>query len=157
MRGMDTESMLATLEAALELAGVPAFVVHGDCRVAAANRLARNEAADDPEGVRSSIELALRGGPSPFEMFTIAPDTFLLKRLPPSDAAPPGLHRLTQCYRLTPMERRVVELLAFAASNAAIAERLEISARTVEGHVGSILEKTSCPNRVALISRIWLG
>ena len=52
---------------------------------------------------------------------------------------------------LTPREREVVALLAEGLTNAALAERLYISPRTVENHVRNILDKLHLARREDLI------
>ncbi|MEW1724910.1 response regulator transcription factor [Streptomyces sp. NPDC093109] len=49
---------------------------------------------------------------------------------------------------LTPAERDVLRLLGEGLSNAEIAQRLHLSASTVKAHVGRILTRTGCANRV---------
>lgn len=58
-------------------------------------------------------------------------------------------------YRLTPQQRKVLNLLAQGLSNRQIAERLEIAEGTVKLHVNAILKALDVPNRTAaaLIAR----
>lgn len=53
---------------------------------------------------------------------------------------------------LTARERQVFDLLQQGASNAAIADRLHRSIRTVENHVASVLAKTGASSRAELIA-----
>ncbi|MBS0015537.1 MAG: helix-turn-helix transcriptional regulator [Arthrospira sp. SH-MAG29] len=52
---------------------------------------------------------------------------------------------------LSERELQVVELVAIGLTNQEIAERLEISKRTVDNHISNILTKTSTGNRVELV------
>ncbi len=52
---------------------------------------------------------------------------------------------------LSDRELQVIELVAAGLTNQEIAEKLEISKRTVDNHVSNILNKTSTENRVALV------
>jgi DNA-binding CsgD family transcriptional regulator len=52
---------------------------------------------------------------------------------------------------LSERELEIVELVAAALTNEKIAERLEISKRTVDNHISNILNKTSTHNRVELV------
>ncbi|BCF86689.1 hypothetical protein RQCS_62340 (plasmid) [Rhodococcus qingshengii] len=61
-----------------------------------------------------------------------------------------GWNRQRLPYGLTRRELDVVALLATGASNAAIAERLSLSVRTVTTHVERILAKTAAPTRTAV-------
>jgi DNA-binding NarL/FixJ family response regulator len=51
---------------------------------------------------------------------------------------------------VTVREYEVLQLLVDRPSNQALASQLNISPRTVEKHVASLLTKTDQPNRVAL-------
>ncbi|HEX6968557.1 MAG TPA: LuxR C-terminal-related transcriptional regulator, partial [Micromonosporaceae bacterium] len=51
---------------------------------------------------------------------------------------------------ITVREYETLQLLVDRLGNREIAERLHLSARTVEKHVASLLSKTGCPNRIAL-------
>ncbi|MBK7010016.1 MAG: response regulator transcription factor [Saprospiraceae bacterium] len=52
---------------------------------------------------------------------------------------------------LTPREIEVLKLICQEFTNKEIAEKLYISARTVEGHRKSILEKTECKSTAGLV------
>ncbi|NET34714.1 MAG: response regulator transcription factor [Cyanothece sp. SIO1E1] len=52
---------------------------------------------------------------------------------------------------LSDREIQIVELVTAGLTNHEIAEKLEISKRTVDNHVSNILTKTSTGNRVALV------
>ena len=52
---------------------------------------------------------------------------------------------------LSEREVQIVELVTIGMTNQEIAERLEISKRTVDNHISNILTKTSTSNRVELV------
>jgi DNA-binding NarL/FixJ family response regulator len=52
---------------------------------------------------------------------------------------------------LSDRELQVIELVAAGMTNEQIAEKLEISKRTVDNHISNILTKTETQNRVALV------
>ncbi len=52
---------------------------------------------------------------------------------------------------LSDRELQVIELVASGLTNQDIAEKLEISKRTVDNHISNILTKTETDNRVALV------
>jgi DNA-binding CsgD family transcriptional regulator len=52
---------------------------------------------------------------------------------------------------LSDRELQIVELVAGGLTNQEIAEKLEISKRTVDNHISNILDKTATGNRVALV------
>jgi DNA-binding CsgD family transcriptional regulator len=52
---------------------------------------------------------------------------------------------------LSDRELQVVDLIASGMTNQEIAEKLEISKRTVDNHISNILTKTATDNRVALV------
>ncbi|WP_416672741.1 photosynthetic electron transport-dependent transcriptional regulator PedR [Egbenema bharatensis] len=52
---------------------------------------------------------------------------------------------------LSERELQIVELVAAGLTNQEIAEKLEISKRTVDNHISNILTKTATGNRVALV------
>lgn len=52
---------------------------------------------------------------------------------------------------LSERELEIVDLVAYGLTNHDIAERLEISKRTVDNHISNILTKTKTDNRVELV------
>jgi DNA-binding NarL/FixJ family response regulator len=52
---------------------------------------------------------------------------------------------------LSARELEIVELVVNGLSNHKIAQRLEISKRTVDNHISNILKKTNATNRVELV------
>lgn len=52
---------------------------------------------------------------------------------------------------LSERELQILELVAAGLTNQDIAERLEISKRTVDNHISNVLTKTGTDNRVALV------
>jgi DNA-binding CsgD family transcriptional regulator len=52
---------------------------------------------------------------------------------------------------LSERELQVIEWVAAGLTNQEIAEKLEISKRTVDNHISNILTKTKTDNRVALV------
>ena len=52
---------------------------------------------------------------------------------------------------LSEREVQIVELVTIGMTNQEIAEKLEISKRTVDNHISNILTKTSTSNRVELV------
>jgi DNA-binding NarL/FixJ family response regulator len=52
---------------------------------------------------------------------------------------------------LSARELEIVELVVTGLSNHKIAQRLEISKRTVDNHISNILKKTAATNRVELV------
>jgi DNA-binding NarL/FixJ family response regulator len=60
-------------------------------------------------------------------------------------------------YSLSDRELQVIELVAAGLTNEKIAEKLEISKRTVDNHISNILLKTPPTNRVELVrwALVW--
>ena len=52
---------------------------------------------------------------------------------------------------LSDREVEIIELVTAGLTNKDIADRLEISKRTVDNHISNILEKADVDNRVALV------
>ena len=55
--------------------------------------------------------------------------------------------------RISRAERRVLTLLLRGLGNGAIAATLNLSRRTVEGHVSALFRKTGCHSRTQLV--LW--
>jgi DNA-binding CsgD family transcriptional regulator len=69
----------------------------------------------------------------------------------------PGAHGAFPDVGLSPREREVLALMAEGLGNAAIAERLVVSASTVKSHVRSVLRKLGAVNRADAIARSRTG
>ncbi|MFW6359235.1 MAG: helix-turn-helix domain-containing protein [Chroococcales cyanobacterium] len=52
---------------------------------------------------------------------------------------------------LSDRELQIIDLVASGLTNLEIAQKLEISKRTVDNHISNILTKTATDNRVALV------
>ncbi|MBF2057817.1 MAG: response regulator transcription factor [Cyanobacterium sp. T60_A2020_053] len=57
----------------------------------------------------------------------------------------------TENNNLSPRELEILELVATGLTNHDIADKLEISKRTVDNHISNILTKTKTDNRVELV------
>ena len=60
---------------------------------------------------------------------------------------------LKRLLTISPAELRVLAVLLEGTSNRGIATRLRLSPRTVESHIGAMLQKTGCSNRSQLL--LW--
>jgi DNA-binding CsgD family transcriptional regulator len=69
-------------------------------------------------------------------------------------AATPALLRASERFPLTDREREIVMLLGKGQSTRAIAERLTLSARTVEGHIYRAMMKTGAASREELVKML---
>jgi DNA-binding NarL/FixJ family response regulator len=71
----------------------------------------------------------------------------------PGPAAAPGGTRLPveKLAVLTPRERDIVKLIAGGASNKKVAEELDISERTVKGHLSNVFMKLGVEDRLKLV------
>lgn len=76
----------------------------------------------------------------------------------PDDLTESGRRRRNAGPRLTPRERRILDLIAAGKSNRAIANELGISEHTVKNHVAAVLHKLSARSRMeAVVSGVRLG
>ncbi len=77
--------------------------------------------------------------------------------LPPATAAtePPPRVPSAKLAALTRRERDIVKLLAEGASNKKVGEELDISERTVKGHLSNIFSKLGVSDRLKLV--LWLN
>jgi DNA-binding CsgD family transcriptional regulator len=72
-------------------------------------------------------------------------------------ARPPELAALmVDAYGLTPSERRVTELVAQGLSTAAIADRLHLSAFTIQDHLKGVFDKLDVSTRGELVARLFV-
>jgi DNA-binding CsgD family transcriptional regulator len=62
----------------------------------------------------------------------------------------PALRQASERLRLTEREREIVMLIGAGLSTRAVAERLTVSVRTVEGHIYNAMAKTGTSSRAEL-------
>lgn len=60
-------------------------------------------------------------------------------------------NKLNSPIAISGREMQIIELVAAGLTNQEIAQKLEISKRTVDNHISNILTKTSTDNRVSLV------
>jgi FixJ family two-component response regulator len=132
MPGMDGLQLQETLRARGVILPVVVLTAHGD--VATTKAAMRNGAVDflekpaEDDGLIDVLRNAIRIDAERFQ------------------AESQRLEALERLERLTPRERDVLELLAEGLQNREIAERLEISPRTVEVYKAKMMEKLRCRN-----------
>ena len=81
-----------------------------------------------------------------------APVTVLLEAARPAEMAP----LVVAAYGFSASERRVTELVARGLSTRQIAERLHLSAYTVQDHLKSVFTKSGTGSRGELVARLFL-
>jgi DNA-binding CsgD family transcriptional regulator len=99
----------------------------------------------------SGIWLAVRGSVLGHE--DDAQTAVTLEPAGPRELAP----LIADAYELTGRERAVTQLVALGLSTDAIADRLQVSPWTVQGHLKSIFEKVGVSSRGELVARIFFG
>lgn len=67
------------------------------------------------------------------------------------------LERMAKAWTLTPRQAQVLDLVVGGAANKEIATALDCSLKTVEAHVGQLLQKARADSRSVLIARFWNG
>lgn len=73
-----------------------------------------------------------------------------LMRQPTAKTSESPKIQVPQNVELTPTELKVVQLLAQGMANKDIADKLNVSQRTIESHVSNMLNKTNLKNRTEL-------
>ena len=119
-----------------------------------ARRLASDTSIEQPPArarVRTASGgwLLVRGsalGPEPDTLTAVT-----LEPARPRDLAP----LIAAAYQLTPRERAVTQLVAEGLSTSAIAQRLYLSAWTVQDHLKAIFEKVEVTTRNELVARVF--
>jgi DNA-binding NarL/FixJ family response regulator len=141
-------------EAALETIASPAFLVRAPDEVIRSN--ARGEAllAAEPEAVRATLRDGRPGGATTSALPGV--EGYTLVVLPEAaDDVRTRAAAAARRWKLTPRQREVLEVLARGRSNAAIAQALGCSEKTVEVHVSALLEKAAADGRAQLVARLW--
>jgi DNA-binding CsgD family transcriptional regulator len=119
-----------------------------------ARRLAADASAEQP-AARARVRTA-RGGWLVVRGSALGPEPDALTAVTLEPARPRDLAPLVaDAYELTPRERAVTQLVAEGLSTSAIAERLYLSAWTVQDHLKAIFEKVGVATRGELVARVF--
>lgn len=86
----------------------------------------------------------------PFEPEELVAQVEALLAHAPGPTPPDTIIQVDPRVELTPTELKVVQLVAQGMANKEIAEKLNVSQRTIESHVSNMLNKTSLHNRTEL-------
>lgn len=154
------QSTALALDAALEHIPSAAYLVSSRGAVRHANAAAVLRLEGDRTGVVRALADAVRGrGPNQLDATPIAPRGgpglwLVVERTAPRDPSPIARAAAAR-YRLTPREAEVLRRLLVGDSNKAIAAALGRTERTVEVHVGRVLDKLGADSRAQLIARLW--
>jgi DNA-binding CsgD family transcriptional regulator len=130
--------------------------VDGDWRAAAAYWADKGCPYEQAIALSAGDEAAQRQALALFDALGAAPAARKLRRRMRADGvrsvpSGPRAERRDDPAGLTRRQNEVLELLADGLANADIAERLGLSAKTVEHHVSAILAALEAPNRVAAV------
>lgn len=103
------------------------------------------------ETIRAAVEFVCRGGVA----FSLPIAALVTDRPVPAREARSLASSVSR--GLTPREIQVIQLVARGHTDAEIAESLEISDRTVERHVGNVMNKLGCRNRSEAVAQVIGG
>lgn len=149
MPGMDGYQLVKNLRAAPRSRLIPIIFL-----------TAKDETADRIAGFRSGVDAYLTKPFEPEELTAIVKAILNRVERTHSDLAQmfgekeEDTHEFIRDEELTNAEWRVAEEVAKGFSNKEIAAELNLSLRTVEGHISRILDKKSLHNRVELALQI---
>jgi DNA-binding NarL/FixJ family response regulator len=145
MPGMDGYALVRNLRSAPRTRLVPIVFL-----------TAKDETADRIAGFRTGVDAYLTKPFEPEELVAVVASILDRVRRTHSDLArmfgeqEADEHDLIRDEDLTEAEWRVAEAVARGLSNKEIAAELNLSLRTVEGHISRILDKKNLSNRVEL-------
>jgi DNA-binding CsgD family transcriptional regulator len=146
----------SSLSKVLDTVSNAAFLVSGDS-VTAANAAATAALESQGEALRTELTAAVREGKGPDLDLTPtgAPGQMLVIRRGLRDELARRLALAASKWGLTSRQKDVLKSLVDGLSNGDIAERLGCTARTVEVHVTSILERADAGSRLQLVAAFW--
>lgn len=154
------------LDAMMQVYPGEAYLVHADGRIACANDLGARVL--DERGADAQLELlravsgAAGAGDSPYDVHPVrrmgmAPMSLLTRASRRDTALDDRLAEAARAWSLSPRELYVLRELANGSANKDIAARGDISLRTVEVHITSLLRKARVTSRLELVVRTWRG
>jgi DNA-binding NarL/FixJ family response regulator len=104
----------------------------------------------DPESLRRVLEVAHGGGVWVTRMLVPRLVAELRRYADAPKAAAPKVHA-ERLKLLTQRERDIVRLIVSGSSNKQVANALDITERTVKGHLSNIFQKLDVPDRLRLV------
>jgi DNA-binding CsgD family transcriptional regulator len=159
-RGFGASAVHASLEAAVEVYPGEMYFVTRDGRIQLTNEYGAQRLRRDASSLLSAIResLATRERPSPFRVVPVRARgmgaLFLLTRSPHPEAEGRVAEARAR-WGLTPRQGEVLARLALGDANKDIASRLQMSVRTVEQHVATILRLAKVESRTGLVAKVW--
>lgn len=150
----DGDLARATMSAALDRLGSPAFVVSKRGKVEHTNAAGRAVMSEDAAGVVASIQREIAGrtdAVTPIHVNGEGTHYLVMLR---ATAAAARASSASAVWELSSRQRQIVTALADGASNRVIAARLGISVRTVEVHLTKIYERAGVAGRGELLARV---
>lgn len=111
---------------------------------------AKGQSQDRIKGLRTGADVYMIKPFEPEEL--VAQVEACLSRVmsPPSSLVSGSTIHVPSNVELTPTELKVIQLVAQGMANREIAEKLNVSQRTIESHVSNMLNKTNLHNRTEL-------
>ena len=145
------------------LIDAPTFVISADGAVWLANDSANRMLASDGEMLRRMmVSLVKRGAAHRAQAGRVTEivsahgeRAFLVVLASDERVGCSPLRAAIERWRLTDREAEVVEFIAEGEANKAIAALLDVSTRTIEVHVTSVLRKATVDSRARLIASFW--
>jgi DNA-binding CsgD family transcriptional regulator len=161
-RGFPRGLQAAALDVALNAYPGEAYLVRPGGRVEFANTAGAERLNHDARTVLEELARATRGDASGFCVRPVRAQGIGALFLAMRTAAPQPqldarLDHARRVWRLTPRELQVLRRLAHGDANKDIAERLDLSVRTVEVHVNALMVKARADSRLRLIALLWQG
>ena len=150
---------LQLLGAAMEAIGAPAYLLRRGT-IVHANASGRARLASDRGGTLELLRAHLDGRATGGYTLTrhqgpgLGDHVLAVAARPRTDPAPRAA-ALAARWGLTPAQERVLALVATGASNKAVAASLRCAESTVEFHLTTLLARTECEGRAALVARFW--
>lgn len=107
----------------------------------------------DPESLQQVLNVTYGGGV--WVTRSLLPRLVTeLRRYADAQRAPVGKAESDKLRDLTPREREIVKLIVGGATNKQVASALEISERTVKGHLSNVFQKLGVTDRLKLVLHV---
>lgn len=161
--GLQSDLLGETLDTLLEIYPGEAYLLHADGRIVCANQIGAARLSARAHDLHTDLLAAVQHGASTgYDVHPVRqrgmPAMYILTRAPGHDRTLEALvERARGEWLLSQRELDVLSGLARGEANKEIAARLDLSVRTVEVHLTSLLRKASVESRLQLVVRVWQG